>query len=134
MLDLLRILRQTLLISKLKEEDNLVVIKTILTADDVKFVYVAPKGGLYKIKELVAFTIKLALNFPLLKIHLPYKTIEGNLVFGELWNSDYFIRIIVVPDSTVLALMEERKYVTISCFSVRMYGFFKTLAQHFLEH
>ena len=134
MIGLLKAFNLTLVLEPLLSIREIVLIKTVSAPDGEELLYVAPKTGIYDVKNMSSFVTEIAKYFPKMKMILPYKTREGNFMFGELQDNERYIKIIFVPDSTVLTLIEERKYVTISCFSVRMYGFFKTLAQHFLEH
>ena len=134
MIGLLKAFNLTLVLEPLLSIREIVLIKTVSAPDGEELLYVAPKTGIYDVKNMSSFVTEIAKYFPKMKMILAYKTRESNFKFGELQDNKFRIRIIFVPDSNVLSLIEDRKYVTISCFSVSMYGFFKTLAQYFLEH
>ena len=134
MFGLLKAFYLTLVLEPLSSIREIVLIKTISAPDGEELLYVAPKTGIYDVKNMSSFVTEIAKHFPKMEIILPYETREGNFMFGELHDAKNSIKIIFVPDANVLSLIEEREYVTISCFSVKMYGLFKTLAQHFLEH
>ena len=134
MFGLLKAFNWTVVSDSLLSIREIVLIKTVSAPDGEELLYVAPKAGIYNVKNMSSFVTKIAKYFPKMKMILPYKTREGNFKFGELQDNKFRIRIIFVPDSNVLSLIEERKYVTISCFSVRMYGFCRNLGQFFLEH
>lgn len=127
--------QQTVILSFLKDNDKLTFIKDFDELDGRKVIFVAPKNGIYTVKNLANFVTEISNEyFPDYKITLPYRTREGNFVFGELHDIDQCIKIVIVPDPQVLAFMDEINYVTISCFSVFMYGFFQNIAKHFLAH
>lgn len=135
MFNLKRVFEQILILSVMKHNDDLTFIKDLDESDGKKVIFVAPKNGIYTVRKLSDFVTEIAKNyFPSFQITLPYKTKEGNFMFGNIEDFEQSIKIVIVPDPRVLTIMEERNYVTISCFSVFMYGFFQNVATHFLEH